>query len=318
VLADLDAGAVIAARDPHGRYQPASVQKILTTITLLPQLPGDRTVTVSRRAAQTEGSRAGLVPGGVYTVDQLFQGLLLVSGNDAAEALAEAAGGNARTVAAMNTTAQRLGAYDTFVQTPSGLDGWQQLTSAYDLTLFLRAAVAQPRFLAYDRAWRSTLPAQRVDGFAKVMLYNQNTLFLHRVRGALVAKTGFTDAAQHTFAGAIERNGHRYGVVLLRAQRWPLDQWQQATKLVDWAQRLPLGTAPVGRLDAALTSVIRSSASPSAAVAPSASPSSSPAKKVKKSPPGVGLIFALILIGAAYWITNRARHRRRRRPPDPD
>jgi hypothetical protein len=64
--------------------------------------------------------------------------------------------------------------------------------------------------------------------------------------------------------------------------------------------------------------VIRSSASPSAAVAPSASPSSSPAKKVKKSPPGVGLIFALILIGAAYWITNMARNRRRRRPPDPD
>ncbi len=313
VLADLDTGAVIAARDPHGRYQPASVQKILTTITLLPQLPGDRKVTVSRRAAQTEGSHAGLVPGGVYTVDQLFRALLLVSGNDAAEALAEATGGRARTVAAMNTTAQRLGAYDTLVQTPSGLDGWQQLTSAYDLTLFLRAAIAQPRFLAYDRARTSSLPAQRVDGFASVKLYNQNTPFLQQVRGALVAKTGFTDAAQHTFAGAIERNGHRYGVVLLRAQRWPLDQWQQATKLVDWAQRLPAGTYPVGHLDRAVTSVIRSAGAPLADA--TSAPSTPPAKKTKKSPPGIGLVIVVLIVAAAFWISNWARNRRRRQPP---
>ena len=95
VLADLDTGDVLAARDPHGRYPAASIQKILTTVTLLPLLPGNRTVTVTRAAAETEGSHAGLVPGGRYTVDQLFRALLLVSGNDAAAALADAAGGRA-------------------------------------------------------------------------------------------------------------------------------------------------------------------------------------------------------------------------------
>src|SRR5579875_2467113 len=250
IVVDLDSGAVVAARDPHGRYQPASIQKLLTAVTLLPLLPGNRIVTVSNSAEHTEGSHAGLVGGGTYTVDQLFQGLLLVSGNDAAEALAEAAGGRAHTVALMNAEAMRLGAYDTYVQTPSGLDGWQQLTSAYDMALILRAALAQPRFAAYDRTARATLPVQQVNGFGPVDLVNQNELFLTTVKGALVAKTGYTDAAQHTFVGAIERHGHRYGVVLLRAQRWPLDQWQQATRLVDWAAALPAGTPAVGRLAA--------------------------------------------------------------------
>jgi D-alanyl-D-alanine carboxypeptidase (penicillin-binding protein 5/6) len=248
IVVDLDSGAVVAARDPHGRYQPASVLKLLTTLTLLPRLPGDRRVTVSARAADTEGSHAGLVAGGSYTVDQLFRGLLLVSGNDAAEALAEAAGGRAATVRLMNAEAMRLGAYDTYVQTPSGLDGWQQLTSAYDMALVLRAVLAQPRFVAYDRTEHAVLPVQRINGFGPVQLYNQNQLFLTTVRGALVAKTGYTDAAQHTFVGAIRRDGHRYGVVLMRAQRWPLDQWQQAVALVRWATRLPAGTPAVGTL----------------------------------------------------------------------
>jgi D-alanyl-D-alanine carboxypeptidase (penicillin-binding protein 5/6) len=67
-----------------------------------------------------------------------------------------------------------------------------------------------------------------------------------------VAKTGYTDAAQHTFAGVIERNGHHYGVVLMRAQRYPDDQWQQATKLVNWGLHLPQGAPAVGHLDAAV------------------------------------------------------------------
>jgi D-alanyl-D-alanine carboxypeptidase (penicillin-binding protein 5/6) len=264
IVVDLDDGDVVAARDPHGRYQPASIQKLLTTVTLLPLLPGGRRVTISRKAALTEGSRAGLVQGGTYSIDQLFRGLLLVSGNDAAEALAEAAGGRTHTVDLMNATARRLGAYDTYVQTPSGLDGWQQLTSAYDMALVLRAALAQPRFVAYDRIRRATLPLQKAGGVGPVRLDNQNEQFLTTVKGALAAKTGFTDAAQHTFAGAIRRGGHRYGVVLLRAQRWPDDQWQQASKLVNWAASLPPTTRPVGRLETPVVALRRSSTAASA------------------------------------------------------
>jgi len=314
VVADLDTGAVLAARDPHGRYQPASIQKLLTTVTLLPRLPGDRAVVVSKRAADTEGSHAGLVPGGHYTIDDLFHGLLLVSGNDAAEALADAAGGRAATVRLMNAEARHLGAYDTFVQTPSGLDGWQQLTSAYDMTLVLRAALEQPRFLAYDRVARAYLPAQPHAHLGRLELDNQNELFLTTVTGAVAAKTGFTDAAQHTFVGAIERGGHRYGVVLMRAQRWPLDQWQQATRLVKWATRLPAGTPAVGqlvtpRVDAARASPVAATASSASA---SPSPSSTPNDGSKRPiSTGIGLLIFLVLIGGVWYLTTRLRTRRR-------
>ncbi len=253
-LVDLDSGAVLAAQDPHGRYQPASILKILTVDTLLPKLPGNKVVTVSEAAANTEGSRAGLIAGGTYTVDQLFSGLLLVSGNDTATALAEAAGGVAQTVAAMNAEALKLGAYDTFVQTPSGLDGWQQLTSAYDMALFLRAAVQNPRFVAYDQQPKAVLPEQHVNGngFDAITLVNQGNPFLTEVPGGFFSKIGFTDAAQHTYLAATDRNGRKLGVVFLRAQRWPIDQWQQAATLFDWGYALPAGTPAVGQLDAAV------------------------------------------------------------------
>ena len=160
VLCDLGSGDILAARDPHGRYQPASILKMLTALTLVPNLAGKKVVTVSPQAAAAEGSAVGLLPGGRYSVDQLFAALLLVSGNDAAAALAQANGGAARTVAAMNAKATALGAYDTFVQTPSGLDGWQQLTSAYDMALVLRATLAQPRLLRLRPAAQRELPGQ--------------------------------------------------------------------------------------------------------------------------------------------------------------
>ncbi|MDT4930743.1 MAG: hypothetical protein QOF92_3610 [Pseudonocardiales bacterium] len=319
VVVDLDQGDILAARDPHGRYQPASIQKVLTAVALLPQLPGQRKITVSRQAASTEGSHAGLVGGGRYTIDQVFEGLLLVSGNDSAEALAEAAGGRAKTVTLMNRTALGLGAYDTYVQTPSGLDGWQQLTSAYDMALFLRAALGEARFVRYDTVSHARLPAQKVGGgFGPVNLDNQNQQFLTTVKGALVAKTGFTDAAQHTFVGAINRGGHRYGVVLLRAQRYPDDQWVQATKLVDWARALPAGTKPVGRLagpaDPAQARADTAAAGPSAATssrrAAAAGVASGGGAADGGTPLVVQLLVVLALVGGAVAFGWRLVRRR--------
>lgn len=309
MVTDLDTGQIIAARDPHGRYQPASIQKVLTTVALLPVLRGSQTVTVSRRSAETEGSHAGLVTGGRYTIDQIFEGLLLVSGNDCAEALAAAAGGRAKTVALMNRTALELGAVDTYIQTPSGLDGWQQLTSAYDMTLFLRAALAQPRFLAYDNVAKAVLPRQRINGYGPVELYNQNVEFLTTVKGAIAAKTGFTDAAQHTFAGAIERGGHRYGVVLLRAQRYPDDQWVQATNLVKWARKLPASAVAVGTL---VTPPPTPAQAPSSAAARRGDGTSGGAfSQVSRTdsaglPRWLQIVLSVILLGGATLITRRA------------
>jgi D-alanyl-D-alanine carboxypeptidase (penicillin-binding protein 5/6) len=250
LLADLDSGDILAARDAHGRYQPASTLKLLTALTVLPHLPGNRVITVSAQAANAEGSAVGLLTGGRYTVDELFEALMLVSGNDAATALAEANGGVQTTVAQMNAMAARIGAYDTLVQTPSGLDGWQQLTSAYDMALVLQQVVRQPRLIAYDRMPEAAWPpksssAGRVGRYA---FPNQNTDFLTTVPGALLAKSGYTDAALHTYVAAARRNGRTLGVVLLRDTRLPVDQYLQAGQLLDWGFKLKPGAPPVGRL----------------------------------------------------------------------
>ena len=216
MVTDLDTGAVLAARDPHGRYQPASVLKLLAGLVLLPNLPGTRVITATAEAANAEGSAVGLVAGGRYTVDTLFKSLYLMSGNDAAMALALANGGPARTVAEMNAYARRLGAYDTVVQTPSGLDGWTQLTSAYDLTLILRAAVNTPRLLGYDEARTARLPAQKVGKrkWGGVPLFNESDNFFATVPGALLAKTGYhrCGAAHLRLRRRSRRASHRRGL----------------------------------------------------------------------------------------------------------
>ena len=308
ILVDLDTGDVLAARDPHGRYQPASILKLLTTVTLLPLLPGKRVVTISKATSLAEGSRAGLVYRGQYTVDELFSALLLVSGNDAADALADAAGGYAKTVELMNQTALKLGAYDTYVQTPSGLDGWQQLTSAYDMALVLRAAVAMPRFLAYDRQPTASLPWQKVNGYGPVTLENQSVPFFSNVPGAMVGKSGYTDAAQHTYVAAARR-GHRHlGVVTLRGQRWPTDHWQQAADLLNWGFALPPGTAPVGHLTAPAQAARAAAPLLSPAAAASRRPGTTMHASHSPAPLyALGAALALLAGGAVLW-RSRARH----------
>lgn len=294
ILVDLDSGAVLAARDPHGRYQPASILKLLTAITVLPDLPASKQVTVSVPAARAEGSAVGLLAGASYSVDQLFDALLLVSGNDAATALAEADGGVARTVAAMNAKISQLGGYDTYVQTPSGLDGWQQLTSAYDMALVLRAALSQPRLVGYERLRQASYPA-KASRYGKVGPYefdNQSLNFLDSVPGAVLAKTGYTDAAQHTYLAAARRGAHTLGVIMLRNARLPLDQYQQAAALFNWGFALKPAVQPIGRL-----------AAPGAPPRPPASPktgqSMAAAAQVNTEPISTGAWLVLTPITAA-------------------
>src|SRR5690606_799297 len=119
-------------------------QKLLLAATMLPRLDPAQVVEVTRSDMDFEpgSSAVGLVPGGRYSVESLWLGLLLKSGNDAANVLARLGGGADGMpggVQAMNVEAHRLGAYQTHAVTPSGLDGPGQFTSAYDLALIARA-----------------------------------------------------------------------------------------------------------------------------------------------------------------------------------
>ena len=316
VLADLDTGEILAARDPHGRYQPASILKTLTAVTILPHLPGKKSVTISPAAAAAEGSALGLLAGAKYTVDELFGALMLVSANDAAQALAEANGGVAKTVSQMNAEAAALGAYDTYVETPSGLDGWQQLTSAYDMTLILRAALNQPRFVKYDELPFETMPAKS-SKYGSVGVYqfdNQSLDFLQGEPGALVAKTGYTDAARHTFLCAAKRGGRRLGVVFLRNERKPLDQYQQAEALLNWGFGLPAAIAPVGQLAGQIAPAAASSSPVDQESVPVHQPQAA-AQQADQRPPrylkaSVGVTGGVLALFAGFVATRRRTRRR--------
>jgi D-alanyl-D-alanine carboxypeptidase (penicillin-binding protein 5/6) len=208
-------------------------------------------VTVTREDLNFErgSSAVGLLQGGRYPVETLWLGLLMDSGNDAANVLARMAGGDAGvpgTVQAMNEEAHRLGAFQTHAVTPSGLDGPGQLTSAYDLALIARACFGQDAFRRYVTTERAQIPPQPPADTRGFQIQNDNQL-LYRYPGALGGKTGFTTKARHTFVGAAERGGRRLVVTLLRAEARPVRSWQQAAALLDWGFAQPRG-AQVGRL----------------------------------------------------------------------
>jgi D-alanyl-D-alanine carboxypeptidase (penicillin-binding protein 5/6) len=257
VLADLDTGAVLAARAPHARQRPASTLKVLTAMVVIDRLDPDAQVAGAPEDLSIDGSRAGIGPGGTYTVRQLLTGLLLNSGNDTAQALARAMGGDAATVAAMTDKARQLGALDTRPATPSGLDGPGMATSAYDLAVLFRHAMGEPLF-AETIATRE-IPFPGYGDRPGFILSNANPL-LARYPGTLGSKTGFTDAARHTIVAAAERNGRRLVVSLVRAENTPVVNWRQATALLDYGFALPADAPAVGTLVDAAPAALTASA----------------------------------------------------------
>lgn len=245
VLADLDSGTVIAAKDPHGRYRPASTIKLLLAILALRELDLDTTVTATVDDANAEGSAVGLGKNGRYTNRQLMQGLVMASGNDAAHAIAAQLGGDERAVEKMNDLARSLGALDTRTATPSGLDGPGMSSSAYDLTVIFREAMRDKTFAEFIQTESVPFPGFPKDptdpedkdhpGF---ILANDNKL-LYNYDGALGGKTGYTDDARQTFVGAAEKDGRTLVVTLMAGEVKPIRPWEQAARLLDYGFALP-------------------------------------------------------------------------------
>ncbi|WP_223839913.1 D-alanyl-D-alanine carboxypeptidase family protein [Saccharopolyspora pogona] len=244
VLADLDSGAVLAAKDPHARHRPASTIKVLTALTAIRELRMDDTIVVTQEDANQEGSRVGLSPGVTYTVQQVLSGLIMRSGNDAAHALAMKMGGFDATLDKVNALARELGALDTRVATPSGLDGPGMSTSAYDLAAIFRAAMHEPAFASIAGVHNTLLPGK--PGGPPLEVWSDNQVLLN-YPGAIGGKTGFTDDARHTFIGAAERDGRRLVAVLMRGENQPIRQSQQTMHLLDYGFGLDV-SAPVGEL----------------------------------------------------------------------
>jgi D-alanyl-D-alanine carboxypeptidase (penicillin-binding protein 5/6) len=248
VIADMDSGAVIAAKNPHAWLPPASTLKTLTSLVVLPALDPTSKVTATDSEVTADGTRVGMVSGATYSVTDLFHGLVLMSGNDTAYALADAYGGRDKTIAAMNATAARLGAWDTIAVDPSGLDADQQRSSAYDLALFGRAVMKLPAYRSYAVTKDYTFPGgtdRNGKTYAPFAIQNHNTL-LDKYPGTIGIKNGYTTGARHTFIGAATRGGRTFLVTQMGGTVVP--SWQPSAALLDWAVANANAVTPVGRL----------------------------------------------------------------------
>lgn len=249
VVADLDSGDVVLAFNPHAQTLPASTLKALTALALVPRLEPETVVTATPEDAAIDGTKVGLDPGATYTVDQLFHALLMSSANDAAVALARVAGGLPETVDRMNAVAQEVGAVDTVAKNASGLDADGQVTTAYDLALIGRAALADPAIVRYATTKNIDFPSGRAapgQARATYEVANHNRL-LWNYDGALGLKNGYTVKARQTFIGAARQGDRAYVVTYLAGQT---GGWRATADMLDWAFRYGPSLKPVGTLGA--------------------------------------------------------------------
>lgn len=233
VVADLDTGQVLAARNENTHYAPASTIKTLLAQVVLDEVPLDTTIVADDADTKVECNCAGVAPGQTYTARQLLEAALLASGNDAANTLARMVGGPEAAVAKMNAKAAALGANSTNVATPSGLDGpgmpfW---STPHDMATIFRGAMANPVFAQITAMPSTTFPSKT----GNRVLVNQDEL-LHRYPGAIGGKTGFTDIARKTFVGAAQRDGRRLVVTMMYGliKEGGPTYWDQAATLLDW------------------------------------------------------------------------------------
>jgi len=233
IVADLDTGQVLAGREMYAAHPPASTIKTLLALAALDELNLDSTVVATPADTYVECNCAGVKAGNTYTARQLLDAVLLVSGNDAANALADMLGGYDVAVDKMNAKAVAIGATNTHATSPSGLDGpggagW---TTPHDLAAIFRAAMANPVFAQITAKPTAMFPTDT----GERPLINQDELLV-RYPGAIGGKTGFTNAARKTFVGAADRNGRRLVIAMMYGlvHEGGPTYWDQAAMLLDW------------------------------------------------------------------------------------
>ncbi|WP_103500990.1 D-alanyl-D-alanine carboxypeptidase family protein, partial [Streptomyces sp. SM14] len=257
IVADADSGEVLASHNAHRPQAPASTLKMLFAETLMAKFESDAAYEAlpEHFTDMGEGSSAvGVADGYSYTVDDLWHGVFLASGNDAVYALTAMNGGKEKTVREMNERARELQALDTKVVNPDGYDGEGQVSSAYDLTLIARAGMSDERFRAYAGTDRFTFPGagkgKKREGY---QIQSTNRLIVgdrdvSPYDGIMGVKNGYTSKAGYTFTGAAERDGRTLLVTAMDTDGDGLTVYREAAALLDWGFAAAGKVEPVGEL----------------------------------------------------------------------
>lgn len=222
VLMDQKTGRILYGKAMHDPERIASITKIMTAILAVESGKMQNTITISSRAVQTEGSSIYLKPGQKIKLEDLVYGLMLRSGNDAANAIAEAVGGSIEGfVYMMNEKAKEIGMSNTYFSNPSGLDqqGKEHYSSAYDMALLTRYAMENPKYakISGTKVHRAPNTAESWDYVWK----NKNKLLTFMYKYSTGGKTGFTKKAKRTLVSTASKNGMDLIVVTLNdGQDW--------------------------------------------------------------------------------------------------
>ena len=234
LVADTVTGHILGAQDAFSPRAPASTIKALLAMVVFDQVPLDTAARATAAETDVECSCVDLVPGQVYTARQLLDALLIVSGNDAANMLADMVGGPQTAVAKMNAKAVAVGARATRAGSPSGLDGpgWESVTTPYDLAMIYRAALTYPMFAQILHQSAAAFPDGN-GGFKRIASHDPN---LPGYPGFIGGKTGYTNLAQETYVAMAQRDGKRLIAVMMYGKD---DLWDQGRALLDWGFRQP-------------------------------------------------------------------------------
>ena len=223
ILMHADSGRVLYEKNADEHMLIASTTKIMTAIVVLEHCELDDLVEVDSRSAGIEGSSMYLKAGESYTVEDLLYGLLLVSGNDAASALAlHVADSMEEFAELMNAKAAELGMTESSFKNAHGLDEEGHYSTARDMAKLAAYCMGNEDFARIAGTVSHTVGEQT--------LVNHNRL-LREYDGCLGLKTGYTMAAGRTLVTCAERDGARYVCVTLNDP----DDWDDHKALYDWA-----------------------------------------------------------------------------------
>lgn len=232
ILVENTTGRVLAERNPHGKYAPASVTKIMTLLLVAEAVDSGRysledEVVASEHASSMGGSQIWLEPGETMTVRDLIKTVAVVSANDSAVALAEyTAGSEAAFVEAMNAKAAYLQMTDTHFENCTGLEAEGHVTSANDIAIMARELIRHEWIFDYTTIWMDSVR----DG--KSELTNTNKL-VRSYPGITGLKTGFTQTAKYCLAATARRDDMDLIAVTLGGETSTL-RFEAATSLLNY------------------------------------------------------------------------------------
>lgn len=217
VLVDVSTGRVVFQQNAHEALAPASTTKVLTALLVLENVEDlSKTITLPADFKNVGESSLYIEPGDTYTYEDLLYALMLLSANDAAQALAiGVAGSEAAFVEMMNARTAELGLTDSHWENPHGLDGEAHLSSAYDLAMITREAAKIDMFNTIVATLEYTIIKN--DGSERP-LYNHNQFLDRGYEGADGVKTGYTSKSGSCLVASATQNGLRLIGVVLNAE----------------------------------------------------------------------------------------------------